>query len=109
MGNNIADSLIIVNGAGNVLAVKKISTGGKGSITDSKIIVGLSEGTNYTNTPAQAGFKLIKTKTMTNVEIAGSGYAKGKKTKDPKIKVKTPANSTFYHTESGVVTPKPVQ
>jgi len=109
--NNIDESKIIVNGTGNALSVKKIGTGGKGSITDSKIVVGLPEGADYTNTPAQAGFKLIKTKTMTNVEIAGSDYEKGKKgkTKEPQIKVKTPANSTFYHTKSGVVTPEPVQ
>lgn|GEM_PF-2596219 len=109
--NNIDKSNIIVDGAGNALAVKKIGTGGKGSITDSKIVVGLAEGDNFTNTPAQAGFKLIKTKKMTNVEIAGSDYKKGKKgkTKEPQIKVKTPANSTFYHTKSGAVTPEPVQ
>jgi len=48
---------------------------------------------------------------MANVEIAGSDYVKGKKgkTKEAKIKVKAPSNSTFYHTESGVVTPEPVQ
>ena len=109
--NDIHNSTIIVNGSGNALAVKKIGTGGKGSITDSKIIVGLPEGADYTTLPAQAGFKLIKTKTMTNVEIAGSDYAKGKKGKmvEPKIKVKTPANSSFYHTESGVVTKEPIQ
>ena len=108
--NNINDSVIVVNGTGNALAVKNIGTGGKGAITDSKIIVGLSENDNYTNTPAQAGFKLIKTKTMTNVEIAGSDYKKGKKGKEKegKIKVKTPSNSTFYHTKSGTVTQEPV-
>ena len=109
--NNINNSTIIVNGTANALAVKSIGTGGKGAVTDSKIIVGLGENDNYTNSPAQAGFKLIKSKTMTNVEIAGSDYAKGKKgkTKEPKIKVKTPNNSTFYHTKSGVVTPEPIQ
>ena len=108
--NDIKDSVIIVNGSSDVMAVNKIGTGGKGSITDSKIIVGLPENADYTNTAAQAGFKLIKTKTMTNVEIAGSDYVKGKKkkVKESKIKVKTPANSTFYHTKSGGVTPEPV-
>jgi len=109
--NNIDNSIIIVNGSGNTLAVKKIGTGGKGEIKDSKIIVGLPEGASYTTTPAQAGFKLIKTKTMTNVDIAGSDYVKGKKgkTKESKIKVKNPANSTYYRTESGIITPVPVQ
>jgi len=106
---NIDKSQIFVNATGNALAVKKIGTGGKGSIIDSIIIVGLSQNDNFTNMPAQAGFKLIKTKTMTNVEIAGSEYKKGKKTKDSKIKVKTPSNSTFYKTKSGIITPEPVK
>jgi len=109
--NDIRNSVIIVNGSADIMAVNKIGTGGKGSITDSKIIVGLPENANYTNTAAQAGFKLIKTKTMTNVEIVGGDYVKGKKkkVKESKIKVKTPVNSIFYHTESGVVTPEPVK
>ncbi|MCK5852354.1 hypothetical protein KAH27_04915 [bacterium] len=106
--NDIDKSTIVVNGTGNALAVKKISTGGKGEIKNSKIIVGLPDGTDYTTVPAQAGFKLIKTKTMTNVDIAGSEYVKGKKLGESKIKVKSPSNSVFYRTESGVVTPEVV-
>ena len=107
--NDIDNSIIIVNGTGNALAVKKIGTGGKGEIKNSKIVVGLPEGADYTTVPAQAGFKLIKTKTMSDVDIAGSNYIKGKKVGEPKIKVKNPNNSTYYHTESGVVTPEPVE
>lgn len=109
--NDIANSLIVVNGTAGSLAVKKIGTGGKGSIQDSTIIIGLPEGADYTNTPARAGFKLFKSKNVSNTEIVGSDYEKGKKgkTKEPKIKVKNPNNATFYHTQDGTVTPKPIE
>ena len=98
--DQIAGSRLTFNGSSSEIAVKALGTGGKGSITASKLIIGLPPTANYTNTPSQAGFKQIKTGTITDSEVAGSDYKSGKKSKAPVIKVKSATNTKFYHTKS---------
>lgn len=111
----------ITVGSAGVIAMPKGTVIGTASVSNGfdklimfeidggRILAGVPVHANLTNTPARAGFLLIKADTIRDAVIAGKDVQKGKKMVEPKIEAKTAVNSTMYHTKSsGSVSVEPV-
>ena len=94
---------------GTVAVSNGFETLSAGTISGARILAGVAESADVTNTAATAGFKTVKAKTMNDSIVAGRDTMKGDKVVTPEIKVKRAATSTFFHTGTNdLVTPEPI-
>jgi len=100
-------------GKGMIVGTVAVSNGfetlSAGAISGARILAGVAATADVTNTAATAGFKTVKATTMNNSIVAGRDTMKGDKMVTPEIKVKSAANSTFFHTgTNNAVMPEPI-